>query len=302
MIRDRVRAAMRADLANTVIPGRMLSRLVDAGQVNRAVLTMLVAEAHAAAESPMLDRLAVMVELIHRASVIHDDIQDDDRLRRGRPTLHIAEGLPVAIGVADVLLSRAFVLARETGSPAVVADTLKTYADMAHGQLMDFVGLDAASAADWTLPSRLKTGALAELAFRYGAHAGGAGPGSVRAWGLVGQLCGSAFQLFNDLRNARAEENRGDVASDLDSGRFSAVRLYARHAFGADPHGDQERLTAACEAVEAEAHRRLAEAHELLDGIAPEGFGARVLSVLTTPAPGSEFTLRDPDGGGRSAT
>ncbi len=298
-IRDRIRAALRAEVDALSFPGRMLVLLTGSGQVNRGVLTTLVGQAgtpfsgEEAGSDPdgVLTRLAVLVELVHRASVIHDDIQDGDLLRRGVPTFHVAEGVPMAIAVADVLLSRAFTLAEEVGIAAVLEDTIATYQRMSRGQLMDFAGLDDVPGADWTLPSELKTGSLVELAFRCGAHAAGTASDLADAWGEVGRLCGSAFQMVNDLRNVRAQEDRQATVTDLAAGRFSAIRLYSEQVFGENPADSPGRLAAVCDAVEQEVHRRMAAATGLLASISPPGFASRVLTILTSSSASMRFAL-----------
>jgi geranylgeranyl pyrophosphate synthase len=293
--RAQVRAGLREELDDLDLPPSVVPALADAGQVNRGVLTLLIGEALGAADSTGATALGVVLELVHRASVIHDDIQDHDRVRRGVATFHVAFGVPMAIAVADVLLSRALAMVVDRGDPDVVADTVTTFRGMARGQLMDIAGPPPGVVTSWTVPAELKTGSLIALAFTFGARSAGAADGVVRAWSRVGALCGSAFQLINDVRNARHQENRTAVAaSDLVYGRYSAVRLYAEHTLGARAPWSADLIEIACEAVELEAHRRLGEAHETVLRIGPAGFAADILTVLTEPKASATFTLQDP--------
>jgi len=293
--REQVRAELRHELRALALPALVVPALADAGQVNRGVLTVLVAEALGASGAAVATGFGVVAELIHRASVIHDDIQDHDHVRRGVPTFHVAFGLPPAIAVADVLLAGAFAKMLEHGDAGATAAVVRTYHAMAHGQLMDISGPLDGAAPDWARPAELKTGALVELAFDLGARASQAPPHVVRDWAGVGRLCGSAFQLINDVRNARDEEDRATIAaSDLAHGRFSSVRLYAEYVLGARSPWPADVIEAACQAVEQEARRRMEAAHGEILRIGPTGFASGILSVLTAPKPSAAFTLQDP--------
>ncbi|MFI5937063.1 polyprenyl synthetase family protein [Actinoplanes sp. NPDC051494] len=294
--RERVRSTLTAELRVLDLPGRMIPSLVSAGQVNRGVLTILVGEALGAGDGTVLIRMATAIELVHRASVIHDDIQDGDRLRRGVPTFHVSHGLPIAVAVSDVLLSHALVVAGRFPDPGFLLDVVATYQRMSRGQLMDFVGTAGIADSDWTLPSRLKTGSLVELAFRSGARGAGVDPAGLDEWSAIGQLCGSAFQLINDVRNARNEEDRGAIASsDLAEGRFSSVRLAAEAMIGGSPLDEPGHLETVCAIVEEEAGRRMAEAAHRMAETGPDGLAGRILTLLTTPDAAARFTLQDPE-------
>src|SRR5207253_3503259 len=110
--------------------------LVSGGKRLRPILTLAAAETIAGAGSTerAVDQAlpaACAIEFIHTYSLIHDDLpaMDDDSLRRGRPTLHVAHGEGMAILAGDGLLTEAFaLLATEPSNPALAAQKLRTIA------------------------------------------------------------------------------------------------------------------------------------------------------------------------------
>ncbi len=160
-----------------------------------------------------LDVPAVAVELIHAYSLVHDDLpaMDDDALRRGRPTCHVAYGEATAILAGDALQALAFEhLARDTAlevDAAVRLAMLRALAEacgaegMAGGQALDL----AATGGRLDLPRlehlhALKTGALIRVSVRLGALAAGAdSAAALRALDDYASALGLAFQIRDDL-------------------------------------------------------------------------------------------------------
>jgi len=159
------------------------------------------------AEAADVDAPAAAVELIHAYSLIHDDLpcMDDDSLRRGKPTCHIAFDVPTALLAGDALQSLAFAVlggARACGGDAcrVLADAAG-HAGMAGGQQLD---LDSTgSALDAEALARLhalKTGALIRSAVQLGARCGRALAGDeARALDGYARAVGLAFQVIDDI-------------------------------------------------------------------------------------------------------
>ncbi|HEY1327868.1 MAG TPA: farnesyl diphosphate synthase [Casimicrobiaceae bacterium] len=155
-----------------------------------------------------VDHVAAAVELIHAYSLIHDDLpcMDDDALRRGKPTVHVAFDEATALLAGDALQSLAFgTLARARTSN--VANACALLADaagsrgMAGGQAIDLAAtgkmLDATALAAM---HRLKTGALVGAAVRLGAHCGRAlAAPEVHALDRFVDAAGLAFQVIDDV-------------------------------------------------------------------------------------------------------
>lgn len=162
-----------------------------------------------------LDHAAAAIELIHAYSLVHDDLpaMDDDALRRGRPTVHIAFDEATAILVGDALQAAAFaVLAEAPAPPERVLAAMRELAraagsqGMCGGQAIDMAmtgsqqSLDALAAMH-----RLKTGALIEAAVVMGGLLRGADEAQLGALRRVGALLGLGFQIKDDLLDAQAD-------------------------------------------------------------------------------------------------
>lgn len=176
---------------------------------------------------------AVAVELIHKSSVIRDDIADGDEFRSGQPAVHARFGLGEAIAISDVLWSRALqevsAVSPSASTGLALRTVIDTLAEMTSGQLEDV----APSAQNLDLEGRLtvderKTGALSRLACWLGAHVGGGSAKEARALASYGQKLGTAFQVLNDVRNLRGCEDSRAAASDLRRGRQTLLVAYAR--------------------------------------------------------------------------
>lgn len=182
---------------------------------------MLVYAAGAAtgADESLLDAPAAAVELVHAFSLVHDDLpaMDDDELRRGRPTVHVAFDEATAILAGDALQALGFsVLAEESRAPdALRVAWLATLAQatgaagMCGGQALDMDGTGAALAlAELERLHALKTGALIRAAVRLGALAGRADAGTLAALDDYASALGLAFQIRDDLLDIEASSEQ----------------------------------------------------------------------------------------------
>jgi len=160
-------------------------------------------------EIPALDSAALAVEFVHVYSLIHDDLpcMDDDVLRRGRPTVHVAFDEATAMLAGDALQAEAFrVLADARGPSDVRAILMRELAHaigtdgMCGGQAIDLDAIGRSlSLADLENMHRKKTGALLLAAVRMGALAGGAAAPMMGALDRYGRAIGLAFQIVDDV-------------------------------------------------------------------------------------------------------
>ncbi|QNH13306.1 polyprenyl synthetase family protein [Xanthomonas sp. SI] len=171
------------------------------------------------ADETRLDAPALAVELIHAYSLVHDDLpaMDDDALRRGRPTVHIAFDEATAILAGDALQSLAFaLLAGADGTDAALrVRWLQTLADaagaagMCGGQALD---IDATGAvqplADLQRMHALKTGALIRASVRLGALGGGADAAALAQLDTFASALGLAFQVRDDILDIEASSEQ----------------------------------------------------------------------------------------------
>jgi geranylgeranyl pyrophosphate synthase len=174
-------------------------------------------------------RAAVAVELIHSATLVHDDVLDAAALRRGRPTVVAAAGREIATATGDLLFSRAFAELAASGRADEVRVLSEASSALAEGELLqreDAWNVDVAHAR-YLHRCDLKTARLFQAACRLGALEGG---GPAEALGEFGRQIGLAFQLLDDVLDVsgpadRTGKHRG---TDLLDGTVTLPLILAR--------------------------------------------------------------------------
>jgi farnesyl diphosphate synthase len=169
------------------------------------------------ADKAALERAACAVEMIHAYSLVHDDMpcMDDDALRRGKPTVHIAYDEATALLVGDALQSQAFLVLAEAGTvpPARQLAMLRLLAHasgsagMCGGQAIDLdsVGISL-TLEQLEQMHQLKTGALLRVSVVLGALAGGdVSEAQMVALNAYAKAIGLAFQVVDDVLDATAD-------------------------------------------------------------------------------------------------
>jgi geranylgeranyl pyrophosphate synthase len=181
-------------------------------------------------ESEALLRSAVAVELLHSATLVHDDVLDGSPLRRGRPTVMAAGGRLAATATGDLLFSRAFAELAQTRSVAAVRVLSRASSELADGELMQRADAWRAVATERYLERcRLKTGVL----FRAACELGGLeGDDAERLVGLAlfGERIGLAFQLLDDVLDVTGPPERTGKprGADLLDGTVTLPLILAR--------------------------------------------------------------------------
>jgi geranylgeranyl diphosphate synthase type II len=224
-------AVLSAETSGT--PPRLAAALRHAvfpkGARIRPRLTLAVAAACGDDQPRLASAAASAIELLHCASLVHDDLPcfDDADMRRGRPSVHRAFGEPLAVLAGDALIVLAFqtVARAGCGAPERLGPVINAIGD---GVGVPF-GIVAGQAweceprADLSEYQRQKTGALFAAASVAGAAA--AGVADAEAWRLLGDRLGEAFQVADDLRDAVEDEASigKPVGRDKALGRPSAV-------------------------------------------------------------------------------
>lgn len=167
----------------------------------------------------VLDAPATAVELIHAYSLVHDDLpaMDDDALRRGQPTVHVAFDEATAILAGDALQTLAFeVLADTRSDDGVRVALLRTLAraagvaGMCGGQALDIDATGAGVTLDLAALEHLhslKTGALIRASVRMGALCGHADPAALDALDRYAQALGLAFQVRDDILDVEGDSH-----------------------------------------------------------------------------------------------
>ena len=166
-------------------------------------------------------RLAVAVECFHKASLVHDDIEDGDDTRYGESTLHATYGVPVALNVGDLLLGDGYRMIAETESPAATRSELLKIAAAGHRSLCLGQGTELAwaesprplSTAEVAAIHRQKTAPAFEVALRLGAALAGADAELHKTLAEYSEALGIAYQIRDDLDDAAEGAESDDLAS-----------------------------------------------------------------------------------------
>ncbi len=152
--------------------------------------------------------LALAAELIHSATLLHDDVIDDGLTRRGLPSPRIAYGNAVSVLSGDWLLAAALDLALRSGVEGALPALVRTLRELVEGEARQLAlrGSTTFTAEDALEVARLKTGSLFAWCGEAGALAAGASPRIVQSLRLFGQRSGCAFQIADDLLDFEADQ------------------------------------------------------------------------------------------------
>jgi geranylgeranyl pyrophosphate synthase len=266
------------------------------GKRLRPLLVVLAAESAGGTEpggegEERLVRAAVAVELVHSATLVHDDLIDAAQLRRGHPTVAAVAGRDVAVATGDLLFSRAFAeLARNEDAVQLQALSEASSA-LAEGELLQREDAYAAQVpvARYLLRCELKTAALFEAACRLGAlNAAGGSAELADELGAFARRIGLAFQVLDDVLDVSGPVERTGKArgTDLLDGTvtlpfiLACEREPALADLGLASLGGPEQAEELCERIAAtgaldEARERalavVAEAKGALPAILPDG-------------------------------
>ena len=192
------------------IHGAMRHSVFAGGKRLRPVLAQQAAIAIAGELPKGIEQLGAALEMLHTYSLIHDDLPalDNDDLRRGKPTCHVAFGEAIAILAGDALQTRAFeVLAGLSSPPAatvkiigLIANAVGTVEGMIGGQVLDLEGEHTKPTAESVdAIHRAKTGALIRVSVVVGGVYAGATEADVAKLDLFGRKAGLAFQIVDDV-------------------------------------------------------------------------------------------------------
>ncbi|WP_329886765.1 polyprenyl synthetase family protein [Pseudoramibacter faecis] len=221
------------DFAGTPVGFVLDDTLSDFGKMLRPRLLLLCASLGPAWHAHRREavELAAMVELIHLASLIHDDIVDDARFRRGKPAIQSRYGKDAAVYAGDFIMARVnyYQLKDGLNAPgAVLAEAIEKMCAGEIGQACLRHRPDATQAMYFE-NIKGKTGALFAAACRIGAMTGGCAPEAIERLARFGELLGILFQLRDDLLDFTAAplEDGKDVCQDVREGIYTLPLLIA---------------------------------------------------------------------------
>ncbi|MCS6772606.1 MAG: polyprenyl synthetase family protein [Thermoflexales bacterium] len=275
---------------------------VSAGKRIRPVLTLLSCEACGEDWQKALPAAAA-VELLHNFSLIHDDIEDRDELRRGRPTVWAIWGVPQAINAGDAMFVLAHLALLRSAARGVPADRLvramlafeQMCLQLTIGQHLDlsFETRSDVTAEEYMRMIAGKTAALISAACRIGAIIAGAEDAQVEVLAAFGHNLGLSFQLQDDVLGIWGDPNQtGKPTSDLIHRKKTLPVLYAAdrdpslrpHLFALHPISETqaEALRAQLEALGAKSHT---------EAEAARAFAAARAALMRLPSSQARDTL-----------
>jgi octaprenyl-diphosphate synthase len=234
-----VQADMQA--VDAVIEQRLDSSVPLVGQVStyiitaggkrlRPVLLLLMCGAIGYKEPNRL-AMAAVVEFIHTATLLHDDVVDESTLRRGRPTANESFGNPASVLVGDFLYSRAFQMMVETDNMRVLATLAEATNVIAEGEVMQLMNMHDASLTPeaYLHVIESKTAKLFEASSRLAAILSGADAAIEQACAAYGAALGTAFQLIDDVLDyaGDATEMGKNLGDDLREGKTTLPLIFA---------------------------------------------------------------------------
>ena len=261
----RVSGVIRERMASRAAPRipEVTAHLIEAGGKRlRPLLTLAAARLCGRAEGDHHVRLAATVEFIHTATLLHDDVVDESRQRRGRPTANLLWDNQSSVLVGDYLFARAFELMVETGSLRVLTILSRASATIAEGEVLQLTASRdlATSEAVYLEVVRGKTAALFAAACEAGGVIAGAPPAQVEALRSYGDALGIAFQIADDLLDYAGEPaaTGKNVGDDFREGKLTLPLIKAVARADADERAFFERAIGRGRREEGDLDRALA--------------------------------------------
>ncbi|NOU01259.1 MAG: octaprenyl diphosphate synthase [Gallionella sp.] len=260
MFLDNLKQLLTADMAavDQVIRTRLRSEVQLVNQVSeyiinsggkrlRPALVLLAADAFSY-QGAQHHNLAAVVEFIHTATLLHDDVVDESALRRGRATASALFGNAASVLVGDFLYSRAFQMMVEVGDMRVLDTMAEATNTIAEGEVLQLLNCHNADVdvANYMRVIHCKTAKLFEAAMRLGAILSKASAADEAAAAKYGIHLGTAFQLIDDVLDYSADELQTGkhLGDDLTEGKPTLPLIYAMK------HGTKDQAALVRNAIE----------------------------------------------------
>ncbi len=257
---DAIRGEITADLTavDAVIGARLASEVILINQISHYIIEsggkrlrptlVLLAGNHFNADKANLQEIAAVIEFIHTATLLHDDVVDESSLRRGRNTANAEFGNAAAVLVGDFLYSRAFEMMVRVASMPVMAVLAEATNVISEGEVLQLLNIHDPDTDEekYLKVVRFKTAKLFEAACRVGAILGGASETDEAALAEYGMHLGTAFQLIDDVLDYSGDigETGKNIGDDLAEGKPTLPLIYALK------HGNETQRAAIRRAIE----------------------------------------------------
>ena len=232
---QRVDALIRTRLDSDVALVRQVAQyLVSAGGKRLRPALLLLASGALGHRGENRYELAAVIEFIHTATLLHDDVVDASDLRRGRETANAAFGNAAAVLVGDFLYSRAFQMMVGIGSLRVMSVLADATNVIAEGEVLQLLNIHDADTDEekYLRVIRYKTAKLFEAATQVGAILGNASAAVEKALTDYGMHLGTAFQLVDDVLDYSGDlhETGKNLGDDLAEGKPTLPLIHAMRA------------------------------------------------------------------------
>jgi geranylgeranyl diphosphate synthase type II len=254
-----------AETVPASIHGAMRHSTFAGGKRLRPVLAMQAAVAIAGSQPKGIEKLGAAIEMLHTYSLIHDDLPalDNDDLRRGKPTCHVAFGEAIAILAGDALQTRAFEVLAGLDSPpaatvqiiALIANAVGTVDGMIGGQVLDIESEGRKPTPELVEAiHRAKTGALIRVSVVAGGVYAGANADDAARLDRFGRKAGLAFQIVDDVldmtvdsaqlgktagKDQATEKATWPAVYGIEQSRRDAVQLVEEAFAALEPYGSR---------------------------------------------------------------
>ena len=175
--------------------------------------------------------MAAVVEFIHTATLLHDDVVDESTLRRGRATANAAFGNPASVLVGDFLYSRAFQMMVDAGDMRIMQTLAEATNVIAEGEVLQLMNMHDASLSEdgYLLVIRSKTAKLFEASARLAALLAKSSPLIEKSCADYGRALGTAFQVIDDVLDydGDVQEMGKNLGDDLREGKATLPLIIA---------------------------------------------------------------------------
>lgn len=241
-----VDGVIRQRLASEVILiNQIANYIIESGGKRIRPALVLLAGNHFNACKADLVEIAAVIEFIHTATLLHDDVVDESSLRRGRNTANAEFGNAAAVLVGDFLYSRAFEMMVHVGSMPIMAVLSGATNVIAEGEVLQLLNIHDPDTDEekYLKVVRFKTAKLFEAACRVGAILGNASQTDETSFAEYGMHLGTAFQLIDDVLDYSGEigETGKNIGDDLAEGKPTLPLIYALKHGNASQRGSIRR-------------------------------------------------------------